>query len=123
MDIDGTWINQNGSTVSFETGTDGALSGSYRSKKGRTASGSSYPLTGHVNGELAAFQVNWRDAETNLHAITSFTGRLGRDAEGRAVLHTMWVLARQFEDEARAKPTQVWNAFPTNADVFHCVEE
>ena len=123
MNIDGEWINQNGSTVTFEQHTDGTLSGTYRSRKGRGAVGNSYPLTGHVNGELVAFQVDWRDASANLSAITSFTGRLGRDADGQPVLHTMWVLARQFEDEARTKPTQTWNAFLTNSDVFRRAEQ
>jgi hypothetical protein len=33
-------------------------------------------------------------------------------------LHTLWTLSRQFEDEAKAKPTQAWNSFITNSDVF-----
>jgi uncharacterized protein YndB with AHSA1/START domain len=119
MDIDGEWINQNGSTVTFERHADGRLTGRYQSKKGRGAVGNSYPLTGCVNGELVAFQVDWRDDRANLHAITSFTGRLGRDPQGRTVIHTVWVQARQFEDEARTKPTQIWNAFLTNSDAFH----
>jgi uncharacterized protein YndB with AHSA1/START domain len=123
MNIDGEWINQNGSTVTFEQHADGTLSGTYRSRKGRGAVGNSYALTGHVNGELVAFQVDWRDNAANLHAITSFTGRLGREVDGRTVLHTVWVLARQFEDEARTKPTQVWNAFLTNSDIFHRLAE
>ena len=123
MDIDGTWINQNGSTVSFVTTADGALSGTYESQKGRAARGKRYPLRGKVNGEIVAFQVDWRTDSENLHSITSFTGRLGHDPDGAPALHTLWVLARQFEDEARTKPTQPWNAFLTNADVFHRVSE
>lgn len=123
MDIDGTWINQNGSTVSFVSAADGALSGAYASRKGRAARGKSYALTGRVNGEIVTFQVDWRTDRENLHSITSFTGRLGHDADGAPVLHTVWVLARQFEDEARTKPTQPWNAFLTNADVFHRMSE
>ena len=39
------------------------------------------------------------------------------DGEGEFV-HTVWVLVRQWEDEARTRPTGTWNAFLTNSDVF-----
>ena len=34
MQIDGTWVNQNGSTVEFEADVSGRLSGYYCSRKG-----------------------------------------------------------------------------------------
>jgi hypothetical protein len=123
VNLDGTWINQNGSTVEFLTDAAGRLSGTYRSRKGRAAVGRAYPLSGQVCGEVAAFQVCWRDDEADLGAVTSFTGRFGRDADGTEILHTIWVLARQWENEERTRPTGVWNAFLTNADVFRRPEE
>lgn len=119
MQIDGTWINQNGSTVELESDDDGRLSGYYCSRKGRAAAGRRYPLIGQLNDEVLAFLVNWHDAEGNLQSITSFSGRVGRDPDGREVIHTVWVLVRQWENEERTRPTGVWNAFLTNADVFH----
>jgi len=104
--------------VDFEVDRQGRLAGHYCSRKGRAASGLKYPICGIQNGELVSFHVDWRDAGANLHAITSFTGRCAVDADGHDVIHTVWVLARQFEDEAREKPTQVWNTFLTNSDVF-----
>ena len=80
MDINGTWVNQNGSTVEFEVSADGEISGAYSSRKGRAASGLKYPITGRQNGDLVAFHVDWHDADTNLHAITSFTGRCTTDS-------------------------------------------
>ena len=118
MDIDGTWINQNGSTVTFETGAGGHVSGVFQSRKGRATAGKGYSLTGMRNDELLAFQVDWRDGEANLHAIASFACRLAVDGNGRDTIHAMWVLARQFEDEALSKPTEVWNTFMTNVDSF-----
>ena len=118
MDINGTWINQNGSTVTFETDAGGHVKGEFRSRKGRAAAGKGYALVGTQNGELLAFQVDWRDADANLHAVASFACRLAVDGNGRDTLHAMWVLARQFEDEARSKPTQVWNTFMINVDIF-----
>ena len=118
MDINGTWINQNGSTVTFETGAGGHVSGVFRSRKGRAAADRGYALTGTRNGELLGFQVDWRDGDTNLHAIASFACRLAVDSNGRDTIHALWVLARQFEDEAHSKPTEVWNTFMTNVDSF-----
>lgn len=118
MDINGTWVNQNGSTVTFEADATGRVRGEFWSRKGRAASDRGYPVSGKLNGELLAFQVDWRDADTNLHAVCSFTCRLAVDENGRDMIHAMWVLARQFEDEARSKPTEAWNTFMTNVDIF-----
>ena len=118
MDINGTWVNQNGSTVTFEADARGDVKGQFRSRKGRAASGSSYPVSGRRNGELLAFQVDWRDADVNLHAVASFACRLSVDTNGSDTIHAMWVLARQFEDAAHSKPTEVWNTFMTNVDIF-----
>ncbi|MDE0451019.1 MAG: avidin/streptavidin family protein [Gammaproteobacteria bacterium] len=118
MDINGSWINQNGSTVTFEEDRKGVVKGEFRSRKGRAAADKGYALTGMQNGELLAFQVDWRDDEVNLHSMASFACRLAVDGDGRDTIHAMWVLARQFEDEALSKPTQVWNTFMTNVDIF-----
>ena len=120
--IEGSWINQHGSVLELRCDMGGQLSGNYRTAKGRAAAGKHYPLIGQLNGEVFAFQVNWIDGSENLAAITSFSGRLGWDPEGQPCLHTMWVLARQFEDAERTRATGVWNAFLTNADVFTRLE-
>ncbi len=121
VDVSGTWMNQNGSLVELIE-EDGRVSGWYESRKGRAVSGKRYAVSGQRNGEVIAFQVNWQDDAINVHSITSFSGRLVRDANGEAI-HTVWVLARQFEDEAQSKPTAAWNAFLTNSDLFRRVEE
>ena len=118
MDINGTWINQNGSTVTFEADASGRVTGTFRSRKGRAAADKGYALAGMRNGELLAFHVDWRDADINLHSMASFACRLAVDDDGRHTIHAIWVLARQFEDEALSKPTQVWNTFMTNVDIF-----
>ena len=113
-DINGEWINQNGSVVEFNV-DNRLVTGWYDSKKGRAARDRKYPITGQQNGELIAFLVDWKDGETNLHAITSFSGRI---IDNGKEIHTMWILARQYEDETHDKPTGAWNAFLTNSDVF-----
>lgn len=115
-ELTGDWVNQNGSTLTLTDAGDGRLAGTFCSRKGRAASGKFYPVTGVQSGELVTFSIVWQDDDADLHAITSFSGRyVHRPVEA---IHTVWVLSRQFEDEAQQKPTGAWNAFLTNADVF-----
>ena len=83
------------------------------SSRGRAARHRRYPVRGTVNGELLAFAVDFRDDTDNLHSISNFTGRLHD-----GVLHTVWVLAREYEDAERTRPTRPWNTFIVNADRF-----
>lgn len=118
VDLRGSWINQNNSVLWVDEQSNGWISGRFTSQKGRAAKGVVYVVRGCVNGELASFAVNFRNDGSNLSAITSFSGRYARGADGVERLHTLWTLSRQFEDEAKAKPTQAWNSFITNSDVF-----
>ena len=114
----GDWINQNGSCLRILEGEGSAIKAVFESKKGRAARGKEYQVTGSQNGEILCFIVNFDDPEENLHAMTSFNGRILKNEQGDQQIHTLWVLTRQFEDEARSKPTQVWNSFLINTDVF-----
>lgn len=122
VDLRGRWINQNQSVLWIDEQIDGLIRGRFASKKGRAAKDVEYVVHGCVNGELASFAVNFRNAVANLYAITSFSGRHVRGADGVERLHTVWILARQYEDEAKSKPTQPWNSFITNSDVFEKIE-
>ena len=113
MDPTGEWENQNGSVLTIGAVRNGAFEGTFLSTKGRAARNRGYPVRGTVNGELLAFAVDFADGTDNLHSISNFTGRLHD-----GVLHTVWVLARAFEDAERTKPTQPWNTFVVNADRF-----
>ena len=113
MGLQGDWQNQNGSVLSIGPVEHGAFEGTFLSTKGRAAQGRRYPVRGSVNGELVAFAVDFSDIDDNLHSISNFTGRLHD-----GVLHTIWVLAREFEDAERTKPTQPWNTFLVNSDRF-----
>lgn len=118
VDLRGRWVNQNKSMLWVDEQHGGVIRGRFTSRKGRAAKGVEYAVQGWVNGELASFSVSFRDGEANLAAITSFSGRYARAADGVERLHTVWVLARQYEDDAKSKPTQPWNSFITNSDVF-----
>lgn len=113
MELSGEWENQNGSVLTIGAVEDGAFTGTFVSAKGRAARGRRYQVAGVVNGALVAFAVSFTDEDDNLGSISNFTGRL---EDG--VLHTVWVLARAFEDAERTKPTQPWNTFLVNADRF-----
>lgn len=113
MDPSGEWENQNGSVLTIGPVENGTFEGTFVSSKGRAAAHRRYPVRGTVNGELLAFSVDFQDDADNLHSISNFTGRLHD-----GVLHTVWVLAREFEDAERTRPTQPWNTFMVNADRF-----
>jgi len=122
IDYRGRWVNQNGSVLSIDEQVEGRIAGRFVSRKGRAAKDVSYAVRGVVNGELASFAVSFDDGAANLASITSFSGRYVREGNAER-LHTVWILARQFEDAARTKPTQVWNTFITNSDVFERRDE
>lgn len=116
--VAGAWTNQNGSVLIVDHVDGGRFSGRFQSAKGRAARDRQYPVVGCQNGEILSFIVDFEDASENLHAMSSFSGRLTRSGEGAEQIHTVWVLTRQFEDEARTKPTQPWNSFLVNSDIF-----
>ena len=122
MELSGQWENQNGSILSIDEVSEGTFTGTFVSAKGRAARDRRYAVRGTVNGQLVAFAVNFANEggpsateqeDANLQSISNFTGRLQGD-----VLHTIWVLARAFEDAEHTKPTQPWNTFLVNADRF-----
>ena len=117
-ELSGAWVNQNGSVLHVQIADSGEVTGWFESRKGRAARGQRYAVVGRANGELLSFLVDFRTDDLNLGSITSFSGRHARDADGNAQLHTVWVLARGFEDAERTRPTQPWNSFLVNSDVF-----
>jgi hypothetical protein len=117
-ELTGDWINQNGSCLRIFEVEGNSIRGEFESKKGRAAQGKLYEVVGTHNGEILCFIVNFNDRDENLHAMTSFNGRIVKAENGDQQIHTIWVLTRQFEDEARSKPTQVWNSFLINTDIF-----
>lgn len=119
--INGSWVNQNGSVMELDD-NNGVITGSYISRKGRSAAGKRYPIQGKRNGDVLTFFVDWQDADDNLESITSFSGRIEKDGKSAVRIHTVWILARRWEDEHRTRETGAWNAFLTNSDVFDRLE-
>ena len=112
-DLEGEWVNQNGSTLFVDSVVKSLVTGRFISQKGRAAADQIYPIIGCVNEEIVTFTVDFTNESTNLRSISNFTGRLEGDR-----LHTIWVLARAFQDAEQTVKTQAWNTFLVNSDVF-----
>ena len=112
----GKWLNQNASELTITTADEAKFTGSFRSTKGRATRNNVYPVSGIVNGDLLSFCVDFRLAQENLYSLATFSGRYVTSE--RPTIHTLWIVARQFEDSEKLRPTQLWNTFLTNSDVF-----
>lgn len=113
-DLIGHWRNQNGSLLIIDSVVKSLITGRFQSAKGRAARDEVYPVIGCVNDEIVTFTVDFRAQGRNLHSVANFSGR----REGKDAIHTTWILARQYEDRELENPTQPWNTFIVNADVF-----
>lgn len=114
MDLIGDWENQNGSVLRIQSVVKSLVTGIFRSAKGRAAEDQIYPVIGCVNGELLTLTVEFRNEAGNLGSIANFSGR----CEGETKIHTIWILARNFSDPEGTVPTELWNTFLINHDVF-----
>ncbi len=116
MKLVGSWINQNGSRLEITFDSEGSIRGKFVSAKGRAAREKEYSVTGVRNDNLVSFIVSFETAERNLHSISTFAGRIVPGTPAK--IHTVWLLGREFEDAEQTKPTETWNTFTTNSDVF-----
>ena len=114
MELVGDWENQNGSILRIESVAKSLVTGLFRSAKGRAAQDQIYPVIGCLNGQLLTFTVEFKNEDGNLGSIANFTGRI----EGETKIHTIWILARNYADADRTQPTETWNSFLVNSDVF-----
>ncbi len=110
-DFHGLWRNDNGSEMKLTVPIDGVLAGVYRTAVGHPEASEEFPLHGFVNRELIVFCVNF-----GLHnSLTSWTGKLTRDADGDAVIHTLWHLARNPKD---GEPLALWESILAGASAY-----
>ena len=114
MDLTGDWENQNGSVLRIHSVVKSLVTGIFCSAKGRAAEDQIYPVIGCLNGNLITLTVDFNNEEGNLGSIANFTGRLQGDSE----IHTIWVVARTYSDSEGKIPTELWNTFLVNQDVF-----
>jgi hypothetical protein len=108
-DFSGAWRNQLGSTMQLTvTGTQ--VSGSYESAVSSGGGTIRGDLTGHVNGDLIAFTVNWP-----VPAITAWVGQLTSDG-GNDVITTLWQMTTNVPDNE--EPRGLWQSVLAGADRF-----
>ncbi len=88
-----SWVNQNGSVMSFSLMANGTISGTYvNNAPGFQCQGTPYPLTGFINGNTIAWSVQWNNANQNCNSVTAWGGYYDANA---MMIVTNWVLAYQ----------------------------
>jgi Avidin family len=123
----GKWVNELASemeiTKSVISPTDGTelIEGTYHTHVGTPRAKGPHALTGVVKTSLIGFSVSFGSAES----ICCWVGRLGKDAEGRECISTLWQLvsAHTFQTAADGSvskvPADLWEAFHVQADIFY----
>lgn len=119
MNLSGTWINQQGSTMEI-TVADNKITGFYLTKKGSPNPTDKFELTGYTNGELLCFMVNFLNKNQNHHSLTAWVGRYVKE-DTTEKIYTVWHLAKKYTDSHNKEKTERWNTFLTNASVFEKV--
>ncbi len=103
--LDGTWVNQLGSEVTFTADALGGLRGEYCGGAGALA-GHRYPIIGSFQPDpLAgnvpvAFMVRWSEA----HCLTTWCGHYLADGEE---IHTTWLMSSEGEQGDEWKSTLI----------------
>lgn len=114
--LEGTWVNQLGSEVTFTPDPEGGLHGEYCGGAGALA-GRRYPVTGSYQPRPlgpavpVAFLVSWAEA----HCVTTWCGHLLTD---RDEIEATWLMATEAES-ARDQ----WRSTVIGHDVFRRVPD
>lgn len=110
IDITGVWVNERGSAVTFIE-TDGLLSGHYNTELGDPDPKSRFPVTGFIEGDQVTFTVNFK----GFGSLTSWTGQISEDADGR-YLRTLWHLTRDVPDAE--EEDDLWSSIIAGHAIF-----
>ena len=113
-DVDGTWVNERGSSVTFST-RDGLLSGHYNTQLGNPDPATRFPLTGFIEGDQMTFTVNFK----GYGSLTSWTGQMSEDADG-VYIRTLWHLTRDVPDAKEDE--DLWSSIIAGSAQFRPVE-
>lgn len=111
MLLEGTWVNQLGSEVTFTPDPGGHLQGEYCAGAGGLA-GRRYPVIGSYQHDPTArtvplaFMVSWSEA----HCVTTWCGHLLPEDDR---IETTWLMATEAESRDE------WRSTVIGHDVFH----
>lgn len=103
--LEGVWVNQLGSKVTFVPDPAGNLQGDYRAAAGGLA-GRSYPIVGTYQHDPTArtvplaFLVTWSEA----HCVTTWCGHL---IPGEDRIEATWLMATETESRDEWKSTVI----------------
>lgn len=103
--LDGTWVNQLGSEVTFTADPLGSLQGEYCGGAGALA-GHRYPIVGSFQPDPlnvtvpVAFMVRWSEA----HCLTTWCGHYVADSEE---IHTTWLMSSEADQGDEWKSTLI----------------
>ena len=114
-DLDGVWVNEAGSAVTFKVAEDGILSGYYQTELGQPDAESRFPLTGWTQGDVLAFSVKF----TGFGSITSWSGQVSEDETG-PFIRTLWHYTKDIPDDEEAE--DLWRSINAGAAIFRPVE-
>lgn len=112
--VTGEWANERGSSVTFVE-TDGLLSGYYNTQLGNPDPASRFPLTGFIEGDQVTFTVNFK----GYGSLTSWTGQMSEDADGRYI-RTLWHLTRDVPDAE--EEDDLWSSIIAGSANFRPVQ-
>ena len=111
FEFSGEWSSDLGSRINLTISADGSVIGKYRAAAGFPYADTEFPLVGFANGELLSFTVSFG----KYGLVTSWAGQLTREFD-RAVIKTMWLLARNVPDPDDS--TNLWGAVLTGYNNF-----
>jgi hypothetical protein len=116
MNLEGTWHNELGSTMTIDHVRDGGFTGTYITALSPTgATRGSFKLVGRTDadsgGEAVAFLVCWQNDVSNRHSVTAWTGQ-AQNIDGKDQITAMWLLT------VETSPEQDWYATHVGHDIF-----
>jgi hypothetical protein len=87
------WVNQSGSVMNFTVNSDMSIVGSYiNNAAGTGCQGTSYPLSGWINGNNIAWTVSWSNPSADCNSVTGWAGYYDPNSDS---IISSWSLAYQ----------------------------
>lgn len=120
--FDGVWHNglKSEMTLKYDNKTD-MLTGSYKNRATTSTPETSYPLVGHVNGDVISFTVNWSKptpaGSSTYKTITAWVGQLVKAEDGKESIPTIWIYSQPTSNSPTC-PVPLWRSINVNADTF-----
>lgn len=111
VDFNGDWTNELGSLMYLSVGANGTVAGKYSTAVGSPTANERFPLVGFASGDLLSFTVDFG----KYGCLTSWVGQ-HTEENGRFVIKTMWVLAKNVPDAD--EPKNLWGTVLTGYNNF-----